>query len=106
MTINYPNREIHLQPNSHFTEDFDYAYTGLGIYLVDGRIVVEDVIAGSPADKAHFKVGDEILAVNKNFSQNMQVYKTILQKPFEVVNVLIRRDSLLKEISISTISIR
>ena len=106
MTINYPNREIHLQPNSHFKEEFDYAYTGLGIYLVDGKIMVEDVIAGSPADKANFKVGDEILAINKNFSLNMQLYKTILQKPYEAVSVLIRRSGILKELSINTISIR
>ncbi len=106
MIFNYPNREIHLTPNSHFNEDFDYAYTGLGIYLVNGRIMVEDVIAGSPADKAHIKVGDEILAVNKNFSLNMQVYKAILQRPYEAVSIIIRRDSVLKELTINTISIR
>jgi hypothetical protein len=106
MTINYPNREIHLQPNSHFSEDFDYAYTGLGIYLVNGKIMVEDVIAGSPADKAHFKVNDEILAVNKNLSLNMQVYKAILQRPYETIPILIRRDGILKELTLNTISIR
>jgi len=106
MIINYPNREIHLQPNSHFKEDFDYAYTGLGIYLVHGKIMVEDVIQDSPADKAHFKVNDEIVAVNRNFSLNMQLYKNILQKPFESVKVLIRRDGILKELTINTISIR
>jgi len=106
MTINYPNREIHLQPNSHFNEDFDYAYTGLGIYFVNGKIMVEDVIVDSPADKAHFKVGDEIIAVNKNFSLNMQVYKNILQKPYEAIPVIVRRDGLLKELTINTVSIR
>jgi len=104
--FNYPNREIHIIPNKHFNEDFDYAYTGLGIYYVDGRIVVEDVIAGSPADKANFKVNDQIIAVNRNFTQNMQVYKYILQKPFETVKVLIKRDGVLKELVINTISIR
>ncbi len=106
MIFNYPNREIHLLPNTHFNEDFDYAYTGLGIYYVNGKIIVEDVIAGSPADKARFKVNDEILAVNKNFSLNMQAYKYILQKPFETVKVIVRRDGVLKEITMNTISIR
>ena len=106
MVFNYPNREIHLKPNSHFNEDFDYAYTGLGIYFVDGKIMVEDVIAGSPADKAHFKIGDQLLAVNKNFSLNMQVYKAILQRPYESIPILIKRDGLLKEMNIYTISIR
>ena len=106
MVFNYPNREIHLKPNSHFNEDFDYAYTGLGIYFVDGKIMVEDVIAGSPADKAHFKIGDQLLAVNKNFSLNMQVYKAILQRPYESIPILIKRGGLLKEMNIYTISIR
>ena len=106
MIFNYPNREIYLKPNSHFSEEFDYAYTGLGVYYVDGKVVVEDVIAGSPADKAHFKVGDEILAVNKNFSGNMQVYKAILQKPWEAITVLVRRDGIIKELTINTKSIR
>ena len=106
MIFNYPNREIHLLPNGHFNEDFDYAYTGLGIYYIDGKIMVEDVIAGSPADKGHFKVNDQVIAVNRNFSLNMQVYKAILQKPFEAINVLIKRDGVLKELVINTVSIR
>ena len=106
MTINYPNREIHLSPNSHFNEKFDYAYSGLGIYYVNGKVMVEDVIAGSPADKSNFKVGDQIIAVNRNFSQNMQAYKFMLQIPFEEVKVIVRRDSLIKELTLNTISIR
>ncbi|MFZ1370117.1 MAG: aspartyl protease family protein [Ferruginibacter sp.] len=106
MIINYPNREIHILPNSHFNETFDYAYTGLGIYYVDGKITVEDVIAGSPADKAHFKIYDEIIAVNRNFSLNMQLYKNMLQKPFESIKILVRRDGLLKELTLNTVSIR
>ncbi|HQW91901.1 MAG: aspartyl protease family protein [Chitinophagaceae bacterium] len=106
MIINYPNREIHILPNSHFNENFDYAYTGLGIYYVDGKITVEDVIAGSPADKAHFKINDEIIAVNRNFSLNMQLYKNMLQKPFESIKILVRRAGLLKELTLNTVSIR
>lgn len=106
MIFNYPNREIHLLPNSHFNESFDYAYTGLGIYYVDGKIIVEDVIAGSPAAKAKFEINDEVIAVNRNFSLNMQVYKNILQKPFEVIKVIVKRGAGLKELTLKTISIR
>ena len=106
LVFNYPNREIHLSPNSHFNESFDYAYTGLGIYYVNGKIMVEDVIKGSPADKAHFKVNDEVIAVDRNFSLNMQVYKNLLQKPFETIKVLVKRNAVLKELTINTASIR
>ncbi|HEX2684358.1 MAG TPA: aspartyl protease family protein [Ferruginibacter sp.] len=106
LVFNYPNREIHLTPNKHFSEEFDYAYTGLGIYYVNGKILVEDVIAGSPADKAHFKVNDEVVAVNRNFTMNMQAYKYILQRPYEAIKVLIKRDGILKELTLNTVSIR
>ena len=106
MVINYPNREIHLSPNSHFDENFDYAYTGLGIYYIEGKVIVEDVIAGSPADKGHFKIKDEIISVNKNFSKNMQAYKQLLQRPFETIHIIVKRDGMLKELTLNTVSIR
>lgn len=106
MIINYPAREIHLLPNSHFKDEFDYAYTGLGMYYINGKIIVEDVIEGSPADKAHFKVNDEVIAVGKNFSGNIQVYKEMLQKPYEAIKVLVTRNGVVNELIINTISIR
>ncbi|MEP7254435.1 MAG: aspartyl protease family protein [Ferruginibacter sp.] len=106
IVFNYPNHEIHLSPNSHFSENFDYAYTGLGIYYVDGKIIVEDVIPGSPADKAHFKLNDEVISVDKNVSLNMQMYKNILQTPNMSIKVIVKRDGVLKELSIYTLSIR
>lgn len=105
IVYNYPSREIHLSPNSHFNENFDYAYTGLGIYYEDGKIVVEDVIPGSPADKARFKLGDEVVAVDKNFSLNIQIYKNILQTPNVSLKVIVRRNGILKELTINTKSI-
>lgn len=106
MIFNYPKREIHLLPNTHFDESFDYAYTGLGIYYVDGKILVEDVIKGSPADKAHFMVGDELISVGKNFSNNIQTYKNILQTPNEEIKVIVKRGNALLDLTIYTQSIR
>ena len=58
--FNYPKREIHLLPNSHFRDPFDYSYTGMSIYYIDGKIIIDDIIKGSPAIKAGFKKGDDI----------------------------------------------
>ena len=106
MIFNYPKREIHLLPNSHFNEPFDYAYTGLGVYYIDGKIIIEDVIEGSPAAKAGFKAGDEIFAVNTNFSHNIQAYKNILQAPGEIIKVIINRGQRVVMLYLHTISIR
>ena len=105
MVFNYPNREIHLSPNSHYFDDFDYTYTGLGIFYVNNKIMVEDVIAGSPADKAGFKVNDEVFAVNRNFSGNIQSYKDALQKPNETIKIIIIRNGEVQELTLTTITI-
>lgn len=94
LVLNYATKEIHLLPNSHYSDEFDYSYTGMGIYFINGDIVVEDVLAGSPAEKAGIQIGDKILAVNKNFTNNIQVYKNMFQIPGSKLNVIIIRGGL------------
>lgn len=103
--FNYPRREIHLLPNSHFYDGFDYAYTGLGMYYIDDKIMVEDVIDHSPAARARFKVGDEIISVGKNFSKNIQAYKNILQTANEEIKVIVKRGNDLIELMIFPLTI-
>ncbi len=105
MIINYPKREIHLEPNTHFNDQFDYAYTGLGIYYIDGKIMVVDVIENSPAEKGGFKVGDEIFTVDNNISHNIQQYKNILQVANQRIKIIIKRNSQLLQLYIKTKSI-
>lgn len=90
--INYEKKEIHLLPNSHFKDVFDYSYTGLGMYMVDGEVVIMDIMEGSPAEAAGFKSGDIVMAINHNFSKNIQAYKTMLQTPGEKVKFLVLRE--------------
>ncbi len=105
LILNYPNREIHLLPNSHFNDYFDYAYTGLGIYYINGKIMIEDVVPGSPADIAQLKTGDEIISVSGNLSHNIQTYKNLLQAPNEEVKIIISRNNKLIVLNIKTLSI-
>jgi Aspartyl protease/PDZ domain len=106
LILNYPKREIYMQPNSHFGESFDYAYTGLGIYYIDGKILVEDVIEGSPAAKAKLMVGDEVVAVGNNFSHNINIYKDLLQTANQEIKLVIKREKDLLILSLRTKSIR
>lgn len=77
--LNYKKREIHIIPNRSFKEAFDYAYTGLGVYYVNGKVIVEDVVKDSPGEAGGFMPGDVILGINNNFSNNIQVYKSMMQ---------------------------
>lgn len=93
LIINYPQKEIHLLPNRHFNDYFDYSYTGMSMYFFDGIIEADDIIEGSPADKAGVKPGDIILGVNNNFSNDIEVYRNLLQKTGQRVRLLINRNN-------------
>jgi hypothetical protein len=90
--LNYKKREIHIIPNRSFKEVFDYAYTGLGVYYVDGKVIVEDVVKGSPGEEGGFIPGDVILGINNNYSNNIQVYKSMMQNLGDKLKFVILRN--------------
>ena len=92
LIINYEKKDIHLMPNSDFRDPFDYSYTGLGMYHVDGVIKILDVMKDSPAERAGCKEEDIIIAVNNDFSQNIQAYKNLMQNPGQKVKILVYRN--------------
>ncbi len=93
IVFNYQKREVHLLPNSHFREDFDYSYTGMSIYNIEGKIIIDDVVPGSPAYKCGLKKDDIIIALNNNFSNDINQYKNILQTLRDHINLIISRDN-------------
>ena len=92
LIINYPEQRIHIKPNSHSFENFDYAYTGLGIYQMESEIKVIDIVPGSPGDIAGFKSGDVIFSIENNYSKNIQAYKNLFQNSIGKVKVVIIRN--------------
>ena len=92
ITFNYAKQQVHILPNLHFKDEFDYAYSGLSVYFIDEKIVVDDVVPASPAEKAGFKKEDIIVAINNNTSNNIQAYKTIMQTLGQKLKFLVIRD--------------
>lgn len=90
--LNYQKRDFHLTPNSHFADAFDYSYSGVELYYVDGEIVLGDVAKDSPAEKAGLKEGDVVIAVNRNFTQNLQLMKAALQNTAGTVRLIVKRN--------------
>lgn len=105
LTLNYPKKEIFIIPNNYFNDRFDYAYTGMSLYLINERIYIDDIIAGSPAEKAKLKSGDEIFSVSDLVFGNIQEYKNLLQKAKGSVKMIIKRDGILFFISMEPTSI-
>lgn len=94
--LNYDKRDFYLVPNSHYLEPFDYSYSGIELYFVNGQIIVGDVAEGSPGDIAGLKEGDAVISVNKIFNQNLTQLKAALQNTNEKVKIIIRREGELK----------
>lgn len=93
LVINYPEKIIHLTPNSHMKDPFDYSYTGMNYYFIEGKIVITEVQQGSPAEKAGFLPGDVIFGVDNNFSNSIQQYKALMQTAGEKLRILIFRNT-------------
>ncbi|MGB3088497.1 MAG: PDZ domain-containing protein [Chitinophagaceae bacterium] len=104
--LNYARSDIYITPNTHYGDSFDYSYSGVELYFLQGLIIVGDVAKGSPAEAAGIKEGDEVIAINNNFSQNLNQYKITLQAPNEKVKLILRRDNLMLEIEFKVRSIR
>ena len=104
--FNYPQQEIYIKPNKHYLDSFDYSYTGLGFYLINGAITVTDIIKDSPAEKAGFKEGDISIGVETNFSNNIQAYKVLMQVAKSKLRVVIMRNGQPLVIELKVRSIR
>jgi hypothetical protein len=103
--LNYAKKEFYFMPNSHYQDPFDYAYSGLELYMVDGKIILGDVATGSPAEKAGLKEGDEVIGINNVIGQNLQLFKSALQVQGDKIRMIVNRNGDLMEFSFKIKSI-
>jgi hypothetical protein len=104
--LNYPAGEIHLRPNRFFYDEFDYAYIGMELYLIDGLITVGFVALNSPAQEAGLEVGDEIVAINKTVGGKLDAYKAELAHAEKKVNIIYKRNGKIASTVIKAIRIK
>lgn len=105
LILNYDRSEIYILPNTAFDQPFDYSYSGVSIALIEGKIVVTDVMPESPAEKAGFREGDMVLAVNGDTKQDLQVYQGLLRTIGPRVKVLVQREGGAAMLSLKVTSI-
>jgi len=105
LILNYSKREFYFTPNSKYLEGFDYAYSGIELYNIDGKIILGDVATNSPAAACGLKEGDVLIGVNNIIGQNLQQFKTALQVAGERVKLIVSRDGQLMEFSFKIKSI-
>jgi len=90
LIINYPHSEIYILPNGSYNQPFDYSYSGVFIALIEGKVIITDVMEGSPGERAGLKEGDTVLEINGDKEQNLQVYQNLLRTIGPKVKVLVR----------------
>lgn len=74
-TFDYPHGMLFLTPNAGFEERDEMVSTGISLRKVDGRIVVDVVLAGTSAEKNGLQIGDIILAVDGISVESMELYQ-------------------------------
>lgn len=104
--LNYNRREFYITPNKHFNDFFDYSYTGVELYYEKEGVVLGDVAKGSPAEEAGLREGDIVIAINNNFSQNLQQFKQELQHAGQKIKMVVSREGQLLQFEFKIKSIR
>lgn len=97
LILNYAKKEFYFMSNHNYHDPFDYAYSGIELYMIDGYIILGDVAQGSPAALAGLEEGDIVLGINNIIGQNLQLYKAALQNAGEKVKVIVNRGGELME---------
>jgi len=98
--FNYAKRDIYMVPNTHFRDPFDYAYSGFELYYIDGKIEIGTVSENSPAANAGIKERDVVIAVNNDFSQNFNKYKSAILASNTKVRLILQRDGKLIDVDL------
>jgi hypothetical protein len=92
LILNYSRKEIWAIPNTYFRDPFDYTYTGMELYSINGKILIEGVIEDSPADRAGVKEGDIVLAVNNHEVQDLRSVKNSIQNTQNKLRLRLQRN--------------
>ncbi len=94
--LDYSKQQIYLTPNTFYDDPFDYSYTGLSIFMIDGLVTVTEVIKNSPGDKAGFKINDIIFLIENTLITNVKTAKSFYQNERKVIKTTILRNQIPK----------
>ena len=103
MILDFPGKKIHIKPNSNFEDVFHYDMSGLEILVPvpdEHRYIIGNIRAGSGAESAGIRTGDEILSINGIPSARLsldEIYNKLLGKAGTKIRmVLLREDKRLR----------
>ena len=101
LIIDYLNKQIYLEPNSLFSLPFEMNMSGIRFFRDNDRnMVIEEILADSPASEAGLSAGDIITEINgqklNDISEN-DLQKMLKQENERLELKLIREDSIISK---------
>ncbi len=95
VTFDYGRKEMLLEPNSHFSEPFEFDMSGLEYSRTpDGLVSVDRVLSDSPAQEAGLSAGDVIKTIDGRDVKAMSLgtLRLMLMRPGQKVTLSFVRD--------------
>ncbi len=89
--LDFSGRTLYLRPNAKVADNFQFNLCGLQLTRKDAVITVRNVVENSPADKAGFETGDQIISVDGQAADNTEEVRQWFENDGATVSVLINR---------------
>jgi len=86
-TTDYSEMKLYLQPNQYYNSKPDYPVSGIKLKLVDGKVLVANIVKSSTAFLSGLRENDEILSINGIKSTDLSTYRQILSKENTKVSI-------------------
>ena len=93
MILDYEKKRFYHKPNDKFNESFVFPRSGMSIALVEGKILVNHIIEGGPADREKIQERDELLSINQYSGKELKVWRKYLEQGQKKVRVKIKSKS-------------
>jgi len=64
LVLDYSRGKVGFEPNQTFGLPTQYNRSGMGVTIKEGKLIVREILKGSPAEAKGVRVGDQIMEVN------------------------------------------
>jgi hypothetical protein len=103
--FDYPNSRMILEPNSHFSDPFEYNMAGMMVFKsANGTFRIDYIVPNSPADEVGLKTGQEIVEINGTEAREVDLneFDQLMLTEGKNLKLKVNQDGKLVEINLKT----
>jgi hypothetical protein len=101
VTLDVPHNTAYFVPNAAIADDMPYNRSGLFTKRLKGRVIVDSVWEGSPAQTAGIAAGDEIVSVDGKDAASLYMAPVLARPAGTVIPIVFRHDGRLNNVQIT-----